>query len=172
MRNGIVRCWVCGVEIPAELAHQHHKVPRSAKGGDNPSNLVWLDPTCHAAIDRGAVLIMGGKKGRATSVIEQHLPADVGAQKRLALLINTQAASWKLGEKRDTHLITIGLPDYLWRQLRAIVNTQYNPKTKRPLGISTYIEKILLDYVTKLVRDGHLSFDERKKQSKIKTRKA
>jgi hypothetical protein len=75
--------------------HEHHKVPRSAKGSDLPSNLVFLDPSCHNAVDRGAILVVKGKTGRAYNLVETYLSRSKAAQKRLLELINLQAKSWK-----------------------------------------------------------------------------
>ena len=41
-------CSLCGNFSPT--IHIHHKIPRSAGGNDNPSNLISLCPSCHSLV--------------------------------------------------------------------------------------------------------------------------
>jgi hypothetical protein len=134
--------------------HEHHKVPRSAKGSDLPSNLVFLDPSCHNAVDRGAILVVKGKTGRAYNLVETYLSRSKAAQKRLLELINLQAKSWKTSEGRDEQPVIIKLQKGLYERLKLLASKHTNPGTKRTLGVGSYLAEILRQHVLSKSRTG------------------
>jgi len=132
--------------MPAELMHEHHKIPRSAKGPDHPSNLIKICPVCHNAIDRGAVLILKGHGGRAQAMVDQYFPRDLGARSRLVELINIQAKSWQKATARDERPVVIKLPHETYEKLKIFASLLKTPKGRK-MGVSRYISSLLIKFV-------------------------
>jgi predicted restriction endonuclease len=58
LRKKLYQCEVCGIR-DKKLIDEHHIVPLSMGGGDDPDNLCNLCPNCHRKTHRGTVIIEG-----------------------------------------------------------------------------------------------------------------
>lgn len=159
MKQGLVKCWVgCRPNpFPAELTHTHHKLPRAAGGTDHPNNLVNICPVCHNAVDRGANYLCKGQAGGALSMVEQYLSDNLDAQRKLMMLINTQAQAWKQPGQLDTRRVTLNLDRTTYNHLKLLASTvRHQTKTGRikTIGVTAYMENILKSHVANMASQG------------------
>lgn len=80
-------CEICQKRFPESLNHEHHKIPKSLGGSDEPQNIAQLDNACHNNLHAVAYMIVNPKRrGEIEPTLNSIFPNDPNSRKRMLIL--------------------------------------------------------------------------------------
>lgn len=103
----------------------------------------------------------------ALNMIEQFLPNDLDARSRLTTLVNTQAKAWKLPGGQDQRRVTLHLSVETHKHLKLLASTVKKKRKSgkmKTMGVTEYMERVLVSHVEQKVREGLLPPLEKKEE--------
>ena len=159
-KEGIGTCWVCSDTLPRQFLNEHHRTPRSAGGGDQKANLVWICPTCHTACHEITKVYLKGKGGQVRDMLGLLLHGDQGAADRMLELVKVEAQAWRSGDRSEFQRVTFNLKRGTYDALRGVAAATVNPNTRRPMGVGFLMETILTKWVESYMRQGAAPSEE------------
>jgi hypothetical protein len=128
--SNVVECYICqNGEFAVELSDEHHVVPTSCGGTDDPSNKKRLHDGCHQNIHRLAAKMRAGKNGEATDLAMQ-IWQSAPAQKRALELVQIIARSQLATPERapETVHVEVELSARQYAALRALAEERRRPQ--------------------------------------------
>jgi hypothetical protein len=151
-KEGIGTCWVCTDTLPRPFLNEHHRTPRSAGGGDNEANKVFICPTCHTACHEITKIYLKGKGGQVRDMIGLLVQDDRAAGERMMELVKVEAQAWRSGDRSEFQRVTFNLARGTYDALKGIAAATRNPNTQRPMGVGLLMETILTKWVESYMR--------------------
>jgi len=153
------KCDLCGQIFVKAAIHEHHLVKRASGGQDEADNIARLDAYCHHALHQVESALKKPKKGTtATDLASALYPNNQRAQKKVLELAAIAAMGRDISQELDpTQWDTddrVGLPIVMVspkvrKQAKIVAKELKNPKTGRALGVSAYLEMLLLSDLRK-----------------------
>ncbi len=151
-KEGIGTCWVCADTLPRPFLNEHHRKPRSAGGGEEEINKVFICPTCHTACHAITKVFLKGKTGQVRDMLGLLIHDDKAAAERMMELVQAEAAAWRSGDRSEFQRVTFNLQRSVYDALKGIASATRNPNSKRPMGVGMLMETILTKWVESYMR--------------------
>jgi hypothetical protein len=105
----IKACGVCGKTYNVDLLETHHKIPRSLKGTDDPSNLIDLCAICHTSIHSLARLLKKDP-GKSSAFLYDNYGDDLETHKFIIQLAKVIIYEGENLDQKDDILVFIKMP--------------------------------------------------------------
>lgn len=140
-----VTCYVHTTnKMPRELAHEHHIVPRAAKGGDSKDNLVYLCPNCHDAVHQLAGMMVHNRAGEMVDIVYSAYPHPPQRKKilELASVVSESMVRKKAGEIETDHIVPLVLDHELFLMVKRMANDF--KRGGRAVGISRFVHALIV----------------------------
>lgn len=151
-KEGIGTCWVCADTLPRPFLNEHHRTPRSAGGGEEEANKVFICPTCHTACHAITKVYLKGKGSQVKDMVGLLVHDDKAAAERMMELVKVEAQAWRSGDKSEFQRVTFNLQRGVYDALKSIAGATHNPNTKRKMGVGFLMETILTKWVESYMR--------------------
>jgi hypothetical protein len=151
-KEGIGTCWVCTDTLPRPFLNEHHRKPRSAGGGEEEINKVFICPTCHTACHAITKVFLKGKTGQVRDMLGLLVHDDKAAGERMMELVQAEAAAWRSGDRSEFQRVTFNIQRGAYDALKGIAAATRNPNTQRPMGVGFLMETILTKWVESYMR--------------------
>lgn len=154
-------CDCCGEIFPRISMHEHHKIKRAGGGQDTRENIAILDAHCHHALHQVEAALKNEKRRlHIPDILLKLYPKNQKARENCLYLATTAALS-KDGRNTENVPITAD-PDYsefdtdelvhltppkvtprVKELVMRVCQEMTHPRTKRPLGVSTYLKLLV-----------------------------
>jgi hypothetical protein len=105
----IKACGVCKEIYNIDLLETHHKIPRSLKGSDDPSNLIDLCAICHTSIHTLARLLKKDP-GKAAAFLYDNYGDDLETHKFITQLAKVIIYEGENVDQKEDVLVFIKMP--------------------------------------------------------------
>lgn len=151
------KCYVCDIVFHDALLNEHHVIPQAAGGSDEQSNKYNLCTGCHQSLHMVSFALMNPKKSGSTNDILMSLFPDSPSKRQkvfelarfVAKAFIEKKESKKPKDEFSEDQIIISLPYKYKKLLQLAAGENINPKTNRPLGLSSYLKIILCEHLKK-----------------------
>ncbi len=145
-------CAICEKPFPMSMRHEHHKIPKSLGGSDDPTNLVGLDHACHNNLHMIAFMAINQKrKGEIEPVVHSICGSDVGYKRRLLeyaqivakeIFLKKEIRKDPKGDSRQT----FELPNR-WVELLRLSGYDRPHRNGKPSGVARIIRGLVRDHL-------------------------
>lgn len=148
------KCDLCGQIFVKAAIHEHHLVKRASGGQDTLENIARLDAYCHHSLHQVESALRNPKKGTTAVDLASGLyPNNLVAQKKV-LELAAIAALGRDPEQAPMHSMydsedLVGLPivkvhPKIRKFVKIVARELRNPKTGKSIGMSGYLEMLLM----------------------------
>jgi hypothetical protein len=136
------------------LNHEHHKVPKSLGGSDEPKNLAQLDNACHNNLHAVAYMIVNQKRrGEIEPTLNSIFPNDINARQRMLVLSQLVAKEMML--KKETRKepsaevrTMLELPSRYLELIRLAGYDQPHPNGRKA-GVNRIIRQAIAEFLSR-----------------------
>lgn len=162
------KCDLCGQIFVKAAIHEHHLVKRASGGQDTLDNIARLDAYCHHALHQVESALKHPKKGTTASDLASGLyPNNPVAQRKVLELAAVAALgrdpTENVASLYDTDdlvsLPVVKVHPKIRKQVKIVAKELKNPKTGRSMGVSAYLEMLLLSDLKKRGFDTRVEKD-------------
>lgn len=146
------QCEICLKRFPESLNHEHHKIPKSLGGSDDPKNIAQLDNACHNNLHAVAYMIVNpNRRGEIEPTLNAIFPTDSNARKRMLVLSQLVAKEMLLKKeirKEPSAEIrtTLELPSRYMELIRLAGYDQPH-KNGRKAGVNRIIRQAVAEFL-------------------------
>lgn len=147
-------CGICGGTFPDSLKNEHHRVPKSLGGSDDPSNIALLCSGDHQSLHAVAYMIVNPKRRHEVDpAVCALFPSDLRARRKLlelASLVAKEMALRKEIKKNPTEEVrTIVELPVLYMELIRLAGYDMPGKTGRAAGVARLLRFWVADQLVR-----------------------
>ena len=150
-------CYICNLVFHEALLNEHHIVPKSAGGTDDPLNKFSLCTGCHQSMHMVAYALMNPKRaGSANDIAMSLFPNAPARRERLFKLALTVAKSFidkkenvpkSASEAFREEPVTFTIPNKYKHALQLLARETTNPKTGKPMSLGLYLRLVVFKHL-------------------------